>query len=124
MRCSRCGERVFFFQCTCGSRVVVDDLDTFEKHDCDDVVAARRNVPVRNTRLHVVVQNPKRLPFFEQEITNAVRGWNREGVVIRTLPIRHRQFEIWLMNSSQPEVMDQITNLFLSGFTVDTTIED
>lgn len=124
MRCSRCGDRVFFLQCTCGSRVIVNDLDTFEKHNCDDVVAARRSVPVRDTRLHVVIKNPKGLPDFEREMTNAVRGWNRQGVVTKKVPIRNRQFEIWLMNNNEPEVLDQITNLFIAGFTVDSKVED
>lgn len=122
-RCSRCGESVFYFQCTCGSKVYFDDLEDFARHDCANT-PPRVTPPPRNTRLHVIIQNPRGLPDFEREITNALRGWNREGVVLKTVPIRNRKFEIWLLNSSEPEVLDQITNLFLAGYRVETLIED
>ena len=36
MKCPRCAEKVFFFQCDCGSRVFFDDLGRpWPIHDCD-----------------------------------------------------------------------------------------
>lgn len=122
-RCSRCGERVFYFQCTCGSKVYFDDLEDFARHDCANT-PPRVTPPPRNTRLHGIIQNPRGLPDFEREITNALRGWDREGVVLKTVPIRNRKFEAWIKNSSEPTVLDQITNLFRSGFHIETRLED
>lgn len=122
-RCSRCGERVFYLQCTCGSKVFFNDLNDFERHECDGA-PARRPEPPRNTRLHVTIENSKRLHTFQREITNAIREWDRAGVVIRTIPVRNHKFEIWLKNSSAPEVLDQLANLFLAGFQVESRFED
>lgn len=41
MRCDGCGSGIFYFSCTCGSKVFFEPLDPFEEHFCPKAKASR-----------------------------------------------------------------------------------
>ena len=109
--CASCKRKIFYFSCSCGSRVFFESLDTFEYHGCSEAVGARQS---SRTALTISMQSPDR-GSFQAAVTSAVRRWQSSGVLLSG-PSRVNSSEYVVRvkpSTTSPEVVGPLTDLFL-----------